>query len=163
MFSDTRACRTSSGRKGPVFIGALLFALLQLSLPAVAACPASTICAGQPASLGWLPGGSDSEAFAISQDGTVVVGYSGTGNTIGSISSFFWTASSGMENIGASLAGENQAKGVSADGSVVVGYAFFNGFVGASSAYHAMMWTRAGGAVDLALSIRDEGAFWATT
>jgi probable HAF family extracellular repeat protein len=75
--------------------------------------------------LGGLPGGSPgSEAMAVSDDGSVVVGF-GHSNASGTTSgeAFRWTAAGGMVGLG-DLPGGNFnsiAFGVSDDGSVVVG------------------------------------------
>src|SRR5690349_16181793 len=69
--------------------------------------------------LGQLPGATDSEANAISADGTTVVGTSLTPPT----RAFRWTAATGMQDLGV-VPGqlESYATAVSADGSVVVGW-----------------------------------------
>lgn len=77
-------------------------------------------------------GGNRSEAYAVSADGSVVVGYSR--NAAGNDRAFRWT-SAGMSDLGSLLGGTDSiAHGVSADGSVVVGQS--NG--------HAFRWTAAG-------------------
>lgn len=66
-------------------------------------------------SLGDLPGGiSDSLAYGVSADGSVVVGYS---NSAAGMEAFRWTSKGGMAGLGFP-----QAVAVSADGAVVVGY-----------------------------------------
>ena len=66
----------------------------------------------------------------MSADGSVVVGYGGSGNG----QAFIWTAATGMQTLSAVLAaanvdltgwGLNQATGISADGTVVVGNGTF--------------------------------------
>ena len=70
--------------------------------------------------LGHLPGGSCSEATAISADGSVVVG---TSCTPSGVQAFRWTATDGIVGIPipAGLI-KSWAAGVSADGNFVVGY-----------------------------------------
>ena len=74
--------------------------------------------------LGFLQGGPyfRSGANAISADGSTVVGFSISGNSMNE--AFRWTAAGGMQPLGDLPGGnfESQAFGVSADGSVVVGY-----------------------------------------
>jgi len=69
--------------------------------------------------LGVLPGGNRSEAYGVSADGAVVVGWSY--NNVGSQRAFRWTASGGMQDLGTLY--RSYAFGVSADGRVVVGWA----------------------------------------
>jgi autotransporter-associated beta strand protein/probable HAF family extracellular repeat protein len=89
--------------------------------------------------LGFAPGNTGSEAWAVNADGSVVVGgsYGGTAN----YQAFEWTAATGMVGIDQSSTptGRVQANGVSDDGSVIVGFDN-NG---------AFRWTAATGAVDL--------------
>jgi len=84
--------------------------------------------------LGDLPGGIfDSEANAVSADGSVVVG---TGGSASGSEAFRWTPSGGMVGLGALAVGLNSGgHAVSADGLVVVG--------DAQSAYgtEAFRWT----------------------
>lgn len=143
------ACMRSRCRAVGLIFASAIAVLLKFSTPGHGACSSPLGCAGAPTNLGTLPGGSDSEAFGISTDGKTVVGYSGTGNVVGNISSFRWTAAGGMQNVGATIPGENMLLSVSADGTVAAGYAFFSGFVNANSAFHAMRWTAATGPVDL--------------
>jgi probable HAF family extracellular repeat protein len=70
--------------------------------------------------LGKLPGATYSSAGAVSADGSVVVGSSGTENTA---QAFRWTAEGGMVGLGPAENTYSFATGVSADGSVVVGAA----------------------------------------
>jgi len=69
--------------------------------------------------LGFLPNWpGQSVATAVSADGSVVVGYGGSGRE-----AFRWDATNGMVSLGQLPSGStySQANGVSADGSVVVG------------------------------------------
>jgi probable HAF family extracellular repeat protein len=83
--------------------------------------------------LGFLPGGSWSYAWAVSADGSVVAGNSGTA---GGAAAFLWTAQSGMvelngylASLGVDLTGWSlqTIRGVSADGSSVAGAGTFGG------------------------------------
>jgi probable HAF family extracellular repeat protein len=86
-------------------------------------------------SLGFLAGGRNSVASALSADGSVIVGHSGS--NIGS-QAFRWTAG-GMVGLGFLPGGTSSfARGVSADGSVVVGAS--NDAAGAQ----AFRWTSGG-------------------
>ncbi len=95
------------------------------------------------ASLDALNGGSNSAAFGISADGSVVVGYSGE-------YAFRWTQATGMVSLGGLNGGRGSvAIGASADGSAVVGGA---GGVDDGSGNHlsrAFRWTQATGMVSL--------------
>ena len=73
---------------------------------------------GRPRSLGYLPGGSQSEAFGVSRDGAVVVGYSN--NAAQTLEAFRWEPGAGMNPLGI-LSGASIAHGVSGNGYVVVG------------------------------------------
>ena len=88
--------------------------LLIFCVPAISLAAAFT-------GLGDLPGGSyESRPYAISGDGSTVVGYS---RDDGGKRAFIWTADEGMVSLG-TLGGSSQAHGVSDDGSVVVGYSY---------------------------------------
>lgn len=93
--------------------------------------------------LGAFQAGWMSIAFGISQDGTTIVGWSGTGNGAGDLACR-WTAS-GLENLGA-LAGDvwSECFAVNADGSVIVGVSRSS-----SLEHHAVMWTPDHGIIDL--------------
>jgi probable HAF family extracellular repeat protein len=92
--------------------------------------------------LGTLPGGFWSDAYGVSADGSVVVGYAQ--NAAGQERAFRWTAAGGMQDLGTLPGGGwSKAYGVSADGSVVVGWAYSVG------QYRAFRWTAAGGMQDL--------------
>jgi probable HAF family extracellular repeat protein len=70
--------------------------------------------------LGTLPGGGDSYAYGVSDNG-VVVGYAI--NAAGQRRAFRWTASDGMQDLGTLGGNQSYAYGVSANGAVVVGWA----------------------------------------
>jgi probable extracellular repeat, HAF family len=92
--------------------------------------------------LGTLPGGFWSDAYGVSADGSVVVGYAQ--NAAGQWSAFRWTEAGGMQDLGTLPGGCcSSAYGVSADGSVVVGWAYSVG------QWRAFRWTAAGGMQDL--------------
>jgi probable HAF family extracellular repeat protein len=82
--------------------------------------------------LGTL-GGNRSEAYGVSADGRVVVGWSF--NAAGQRRAFRWTASDGMQDLGTLGGDYSEARGVSADGSVVVG-----GARNAAGYWHAFRW-----------------------
>ena len=97
--------------------------------------------------LGSLPGippwGDSSDAYAISADGSVLVGYSSSaeGNQ-----PFRWTAETGMiglGHLGMNTDGTSAAWGVSADGSVITGVSQ------STSGVEAFRWMAAGGMVGL--------------
>ena len=71
--------------------------------------------------LGTLPDGYISEAWGVSADGSVVVGYAS--NAAGLSRAFRWTQATGMQDLGTLGGVWSEAYGVSADGSVVVGWA----------------------------------------
>lgn len=87
-------------------------------------------------SLGWLPGAlscpSRSDAYAISGDGTTVVGLSWVGcNARG----FRWTALTGMQELQMLGQGNNRCSAISRDGSALGGFAQTAGLVDRSPAY----------------------------
>jgi probable HAF family extracellular repeat protein len=98
--------------------------------------------------LGTL-GGSGSEAWGVSADGSVVVG--SARNAAGKRRAFRWTAAGGMRDLGTLGGDESWAYGVSADGSVVVGWA-----ANAAGYRRAFRWTAAGGMRDLGTLGGDE-------
>ena len=98
---------------------------------------------GGAVGIGDLPGGYFiSFAAAVSADGKVVVGYSGS--TAG-FEAFRWTATGGMKGLGDLPGGDfySSAQDVSADGKVVVGYGT------SSNGTEAFRWTATGGMVGL--------------
>lgn len=89
-------------------------------------------------SLGTLPLATDSAAFAVSADGSVVVGRStGFVGNMGVGGAFYWTEATGMLNLQdvlLSLGADNldawslsEARGVSTDGLTIVGWGDHNG------------------------------------
>jgi len=93
--------------------------------------------------LGTLPGGNQSNAWGVSADGAVVVGWANKAG--GQRLAFRWTASGGMQDLGTLPGGgESLAYGVSADGSVVVGVSS-----NAAVSQRAFRWTASGGMQDL--------------
>lgn len=95
--------------------------------------------------LGALPGSTRSEAYAISSDGSTIVGESGQ--------AFRWTAKSGMVGLG-TLPGSTSsiALAVSADGSVIVGRSPL-----APVDSRAFVWDAAHGMRDLSQVLAAEG------
>lgn len=98
--------------------------------------------------LGDLHGGTIiGAATAVSADGSTVVGYSSSSNTLaGRFEAFRWTAAGGMVGIGDLPGGEfnSYAYAVSADGSAIVGWS-----ASATPGAEAFRWTQAGGMVGL--------------
>jgi probable HAF family extracellular repeat protein len=111
----------------------------------LSACVMSLIAtAGWSQSLTWLGtlGGNQSEAYGVSADGSVVVGWAY--NAAGQRRAFRWTASGGMQDLG-TLGGDwSDASDVSADGAVVVGWAH-----NAAEQRRAFRWTAADEMQDL--------------
>ncbi len=97
--------------------------------------------------LGDLPGGDiSSTATGVSDNGSVVVGFSGvTDQGGGSREAFRWTSAGGMVGLGDLPGGffRSKAEGVSADGSVVVGTGGIDGSI------EAFRWTSGTGMVGL--------------
>src|SRR5262245_44852383 len=69
--------------------------------------------------LGFLGGGTSSQASALSDDGTTVVGW-GTSSSAPN-EAFVWTAGGGIQGLGTNGLRSSFAEAVSGDGSVVVG------------------------------------------
>jgi len=89
---------------------------------ALFAMPAAAFAQARFQALGFLPGGSLSEAFDVSADGSVVVGSGRSGNQpLGE--AFRWTTSEGMVGLGSlsPFLRYSEARAVSADGSVIAG------------------------------------------
>ena len=102
-----------------------------------------SVQAQQP-ELIWLGtlGGNDSEARAVSADGSVVVGAADDAN--GNPRAFRWTAATGIQDLG-TLGGDwSEATDISADGLVIVGWSYDS-----NSIYRAFKWTSATGMQDL--------------
>jgi probable HAF family extracellular repeat protein len=91
--------------------------------------------------LGTL-GGNEGYALGVSNDGSVVVGYSRNAN--GYMRAYRWTRTTGMQDLGTLGGNESWGNDVSADGLVVVGAASLPG--GGS---HAFRWTAETGMQDL--------------
>jgi uncharacterized membrane protein len=100
---------------------------------------------GQVIPLGFLPGATASEALGVSDDGSTVVGRSGT-------RAFFWRAAGGMKSP-AIPAGytQSQAWAVSGDGSVVVCTAWV------SNTYDVFTWDRIRGSRILKQTLQQLG------
>jgi len=117
---------------------------LRISLTLISFTILSFIANAQQPELIWLGslGGNDSDARAVSSDGSVVVG--AADNSIGDPRAFRWTAATGIQNLG-TLGGDwSEATDVSADGSIIVGWAY-----DANGIYRAFKWTSATGMQDL--------------
>ena len=87
--------------------------------------------AGWSQSLTWLGtlGGGESEAYGVSADGAVVVGWSY--NAAGQSRAFRWTAAGGMEDLNTTYASLltngsvlSEARAISPDGRFIVGYGY---------------------------------------
>lgn len=103
--------------------------------------------AAQFYSLGYVPGRtSSSTAKAVSDDGSVVVGYS-SGTVLGDDEAFRWTLTGGIVGLGDLPGGifDSRAYGVSADGSIVVG----QGSGTSGSGGPGFRWTSTGGMAPL--------------
>ncbi|WP_332694018.1 autotransporter domain-containing protein [Devosia sp.] len=95
--------------------------------------------------LGVFAGGLVSNANAVSDDGSVVVGFS-DGAALG-YHAFRWTAADGMVDLGTLAGGgsaESRAYGISGDGNFIVGRSDTVG-----SDEHAFRWSAAEGMIDL--------------
>jgi probable HAF family extracellular repeat protein len=93
-----------------------------------------------------------SEAWGVSADGSVVVGWAD--NAAGQGRAFRWTAAGGMQDLGTLGGSGSGATGVSADGSVVVGWAR-----NAAEQRRAFRWTAARGMQDLG-TLGGESVAW---
>lgn len=110
---------------------------------------------GQRTQLGFLEGGStvSSQAYAVSEDGSVIVGVSTSAQSNPDVQAFRWTAAGGMVGLG-DLPGGNfrsEARDVSGDGTRVVG----NSSVASGRA--AFIWILGGGMVDLLAWLQNRG------
>src|SRR2546429_9776176 len=100
------------------------------------------VCLAAPTfrGLGFLPGGGDlrSEAYGLSADGTVAVGFSSSPS---GIQAFRWTAAGGMQGLGTLAITDpySDAAAISADGKVIVGESRLG------SSMVAFKWTAADG------------------
>lgn len=94
--------------------------------------------------LGTLEGGSRSEAYGVSANGSVVVGYGDQKRCeecFGIDQAFIWRQSGGMSSLGGLVFdGDSYAQGISADGRTVVGYAADSGGI-----YRAVRWRNGAG------------------
>ena len=101
---------SGSGRVVTIIFGALLIAT---------SVTANSVRAATFQGLGDLPGPSfNSEANAVSGDGSVVVGRAN--NAAGLFEAFRWTSADGIQGIGSPFASD-AALGISTDGSVIAG------------------------------------------
>ncbi|HCY77720.1 MAG TPA: hypothetical protein DHV28_17550 [Ignavibacteriales bacterium] len=112
-------------------------------------------------SLIWLGtlGGNQSEAFGVSDDGKIVVGYA-RDSTFDNVA-FRWTMNNGMQNLGTLGGIGSEASEISADGSTIVGFASDSNQV-----YKAFKWTEAEGMQDIgagdyskATSVSSDGTY----
>lgn len=106
---------------------------------------------GVTTTLGDFPGGNtESRAFAVSADGSTVVGFGTPADSVGGLpvdrEAFRWTQSTGMVGLGDLPGGQfySWASDVSADGSVVVGYSITSGESGKGTS-EAFLWDAANG------------------
>lgn len=91
--------------------------------------------------LGHLPNDSiGSSAYAISGDGSTIVGRSG-------LEAFRWTSASGMQNLGTTTGvyDESSAFGVNLDGSMVVGTRSYAEVGNPNTVYHGFRWSDSAG------------------
>ena len=98
--------------------------------------------AGGVQSLG-LTGGLNSQALAVSGDGSVVAGTADDSAAV--TGAMRWTAADGMQPLGKLSGGNNfsLAQGISRDGNVIIGQS------GSTAGNQAFRWTAAGGLVGL--------------
>lgn len=107
----------------------------------VSLCAASAAHAATFEGLGFLTGGTSSKAWAVSADGSVVVGEAATSNTT-QLEAFRWTAATGIQSLGLYTGGQSPlaAFGVSGDGSAIGGRGSL-----ASGGIVAFRWTESTG------------------
>lgn len=88
-------------------------------------------------------GGTQSDAYGVSGDGTVVVGYAGVPNGTNTINhAYRWTAAGSILDLGTLPGGTTSyAYGASGDGTVIVGQSATSG----AGDYRAFRWTASGG------------------
>jgi probable HAF family extracellular repeat protein len=102
--------------------------------------------------LGFLPGANQSQARAVSADGSVIAGHNNFGLSPNiSTEAFRWTQSEGMVGLGDFPGGRliSVARDVSADGSVIVGQGEALREDGQSFINRAFYWTEATGMLNL--------------
>ncbi len=117
--------------------------------------------AGDISGLGVLSGGTFSRGAALSADGSVVTGTSGSA---AGERAFVWTAADGMQSLGVLAGGAfSRGAGITSDGTVIVGT---SGSGSGDTAFRwiagsgmASMGTLAGGTRSAALGICPDGAF----
>ena len=107
-------------------------------------------------SLGRLNDGSNSEAYAASNNGAVIVGQAADGNSFNASRAFRWTDAGGLEALSASNPNftASRANDVSADGSVIVGLLG----TGETTGPRAFRWTESTDAVTVENWLRSSGA-----
>ncbi|MBI5685529.1 MAG: hypothetical protein HZC54_10640 [Verrucomicrobia bacterium] len=131
---------TSPGRNSPVLISRMGVLHLVLLL-AFSLCNNCRPIGATFTGLGAAPGDKFSQAWAVSDDGRVVVGSSYVALRC---QAFRWTVAEGMVGLGVLPGCSNSlAKAVSSDGSTVVGISY------SDPPHHAFRWTAASGMVDL--------------
>ena len=141
MYRNNSNGRRAAPARGFMALCATLLAYGVLG--AVATVPSTAVHAQSFSGLGFLTGGTSSEAHGVNADGTVVVGF---GNATGIFDEAFrWTQAGGMAGLGFLAGGTfSEAHGVNADGTVVVGFGDATGIVD-----EAFRWTQAGGMAGL--------------
>jgi len=114
--------------------------------------------AGGMVSLGRLNDGNVSEAFDVSEDGSVIVGQAANGAANNSLRAFRWTEETGLVVLeGAGSATLIRANAVSGDGSVIVGIANSGGG-GENGGQRAFRWTEETAGQIVEDWLRDAGA-----
>lgn len=145
MRHATQADRTSRAFSTP-FTGSSTRRAAAFGIVLALAGLTANIADAQMVGLGFLqPGDGESDALAVSADGSTVVGASYSDGYATS-EAFIWSAATGMVGLGHlpdGLPSYSIATGVSADGSAVVGYA------ATVDGLEAWIWTQASGMVGL--------------